>query len=516
MCRYYVDASGAQKQYSVGTGAVYVGGPPPLTPTTSGGGALTLLGVYKYAIASVDERGREGQLVTVDINNADLTATLSGTQNAIILGALGASGNATTVNVYRTVANGATYLFNSNRTVAGWPWTDSLADSALGDAAPEVGANDPPAIATFGAVYKDRLVLNNITAGTSPSNSPYLQTIQISNSDTPTQFSTITLPTDTSLGLSINCGTDTGDQVSGLANDGSLLAVFMRRSIKVLQGQDSTDFEVTEVHKRGGINHDSLARCENVLPFLSADGVYEMAYNNAFLLRKISLDIEDFFFGDADTVGNGNESDLVKRIMAASTTGSLFGWYFENWYFLSMPMETLVYDMVAQGWSQTGYGLISSACVYAQSGAPDSCFVLKRTNSSVKPRIVYWFSQEQEYDDPDALPSNDSTEITRLFDGNGPASERIKKLIRFSLWGDSAMPDGTVLGDLTAYTDQGFVSPAYPIVKNQVITERSAIFEQEFPDEATGRHIWFKIHITDPSTVLSDRMAQYSSYDVNG
>lgn len=503
MARFYVDSSGNRHLYAVNPGTISWAA----TGAVDSGVAGNLsIGVYRYAIAPVDELGREGPLIVEDNSGNPVTVTLTAANKITVqnytVGAGSAPGG---FNIYRTVANGSTFLFVANDSAS--PYTDNTADIDLGDAAPEVGENDAPLGATFAAVYKDRLVLNSVN---------FPQNIQISNAGAPTQFSSIPLPTNPSDGLTIGVGTDTGAQVTGLANDGSLLAIFLRRSVKVLQGNDSTDFEVVEVHKRGAINHDSLARCENVTPFLSTDGVYEMAYNNAFMIRKISLDIENFFFDDADTVGNGNESDFVKRIMAAATAGSLFGIYWDNLYLLALPMQTLAYDLVAEGWSQTGWGLISSAAVYSQAGTPNACFVLTRTNASVKPRTIKYFHDMQSWDDPDALPYNNSEEITRLFDGDGPASERVKKAIRFSLWGSSAKPNGTVIGSLTIYTDQGYTSEPYPIVVGQVTSEASAIFQQEFDDAAVGRHIWFRIWINDPSFIGSDRMLEYSSYDSNG
>lgn len=523
MVRYWVDTVGNEYVKTVGTGPFGTWSfPNSLVPTLVDLGAASggqSAGVYKYAVALVDEKGRIGGLTylygNISVSSADQPIQITvAAGHGVRLRWVTAVPSGYTLNIYRTVADGAVYLLVTNVAATTTSYDDTAADTALGDAAPTIGQNDAPYTATFGAVWKDHLVLNEATAY-SPLGT---QLIQISNTDSPVNFSVIAEPGSDADGLTLNCGSDTGDQVTALANLGSFLMIGMGRSIGLLQGQDSTDFEFIPTHKRGVLNHSSVVRAENEVPFLSNDSIYQLSYQNGFSIGKISLEIEDFFTEFVDTVGNGTLSDYQNRIQACAAAGNLWAWYWRNYYFISLPMTTLVYDTLTHGWTDTGWGFIGSAAVYQQQGVPDSVFVLPRTVLATAPSTVYWYNAEQQADDTDGLSTVAAQEITRPFDGKGPALERRKKYHRFTLFdagSDPAPATGDALGTLTFFSNAG-VEESYPIVAGQTLGSPDALFEQDLSSGAIGRLGWFQIDITVPGIVLGQRITSYSPEDTEG
>lgn len=206
---------------------------------------------------------------------------------------------------------------------------------------PNPGENDPPLPASIGVVHKNRVFLNDINDA---------NTLQVSNQGSATQFAALSvLPTD---GGRFEIGTDQGNSITALVEFGSILAIFKRRGSYFLYGDSLSDFVVRPVHQRGCIAPDSAYRCDNVVCFLSDDGVYAAAYEGGDVVTKISKEIE---------------ADLLTQSIDDRETS--VGWFVDNRYHISVGPITYVYDFDAQGWTCYQFG--SGALSYG-NGIPDT------------------------------------------------------------------------------------------------------------------------------------------------
>jgi len=129
--RLYI-TDGTNPQRYNGTDDIYAGHFVHAAPTTAEttGGALTLLGVYKYKVASVAGDMGEG------IAGAEATRALTGANNQInlsVMAAAPAKHEETFKRIYRTKAGGTLFYFLAQIATGTTTYNDQLADTALSE-----------------------------------------------------------------------------------------------------------------------------------------------------------------------------------------------------------------------------------------------------------------------------------------------------------------------------------------------------------------------------------------------
>lgn len=514
MYRYYRDESiGTEVFYTLG---LTTGGAPTLAATT--GGSMTPSQTYAYVWVFVDELGRLGS--PSDATEVSLTSS----QNAVtVTRGSGSSGGTTGIaswEIYRLNPGAETYNFVATVAIGTATFTDTFDDDtvAAGDTAPEAGENDAPnglsgdsftGLATIVTVWKNRVVCNSTS-------NPAL--MQISNAGSATQFSSIALPTNVDDGLRIIVGGRGDNEITGFANLGSLLAVFKRQTISLMYGDDITDFQLRPAHERGCQNPNSIQRCENEVLFLSDDGIYSLGYENGYALKKLSTEIDNYFRGFTNTRQQGEPTSLgqPKSVQVASAVmGNVNSFYFDNVYYLSFGDRTLCYDLIAGGWSDTGWGFVKTVSTYlsqsalaALQGCPATVFLTIGSLAAGATFFNYYTTADTP-GDVDAPGSVDAYVLTRCFDGDGPPVNRKKRAKRFSLYGEVASSPGTQIGTLTAFVD-GHEAESFPMYAYMWIDAPNALYQQEFTGMTTGYEIYFELRFTDPTIVWNRSRLEYS------
>lgn len=519
--RYYRDEpAGTEHLYQISTGNDP--SQPSLSQTT--GGSMTLLGAYSYLVTYEDELGRETSPSPVR------AITLSGSNNSVVVtrGNNPVNPPMTTWNVYRLNPGGTSYLFVANVSMSSSTYTDVASDSSIAanNAAPDPGQNDFPASASIGTVWRDRLVLNDVV---NPAN------IQVSNSGSPVQFSSLSLPTVVTDGFRAWVGGKGDNEITGFAELGGMLAIFKRSSMTFLQGDTIENFSLLPVHERGCSNPNSIQRCENVIIFASNDGIYTILYENGYLLRKISLEIEDVLSGFMEVTEPGQPTSwgqpgAVEVLMAAEPFVTSF--YSRNRYYLSYGNRTLCYDVAGKGWSDTGWGFVNTALVYKSQqadrslmlsyppgylGAPETIILTRGdirsgTTTSNQITLLEYFTAADTVTDPDfpLFPPGTvfATLHTRFYDGDGPTQNRRKRAKRFILYGRTGLPPGSPIGTLKGYVGAE-LRCIYPMRAYQRIEKQNSLFEQELSALMIGEELHFRMEFTTPDLVLGNSICEY-------
>lgn len=175
----------------------------------------------------------------------------------------------------------------------------SEASLDLGVLAPIPGQNDPPAVSSLACVHRDRLILDNRSVLVTPSNTASTNQIQVSNSGSPTQFSSTSDPLDPNddgLGGTYRVSSEHAEQVTGLIVHGSILLVFRGRSCHAMYGDGLNTFEMRYLHSVGCAGPNTLCRWGDGIGWLGPDGVY---YMEGLEPSKISWDVDNLFSGYA-------------------------------------------------------------------------------------------------------------------------------------------------------------------------------------------------------------------------
>lgn len=348
---YWVDWANATTYNQTGT-VLAAGNPPPtgdavMTATIQNGGQRGL-GVVEYAISYVDWKGRESSLGPLDSRGfftpAAVTYQAQNQASALItvdltfLSSRPVPPQATFINLYTTVVgdtSGNYYRLHqwANPSGGGGVLTytdDQFTDSQIEQlpVGPQPGENDTPNPASFGCVYRNRLILNDLT---DPNG------IQVSALNNPTAYASLVyFATD---GLRFRAGNDAGDYVTAFVPFGAMCLIMKRGHTYVLQGDGATDFALRPVAERGCIAPDSAVRCDNVAMFLSDDGVY--AWTAGAEPLKISKPIEAFLQRVALSPGG-------RQVLETA-----IGWYAYRTYFLAIsgyPVQAYSFD--TEGWYQ--------------------------------------------------------------------------------------------------------------------------------------------------------------------
>lgn len=202
--------------------------------------------------------------------------------------------------------------------------------------------------------------------------------------------------------------------------------------------------------------------------------------------------------------------------------------YLDNRYYLSMNDRTLVYDLLAKGWADTGWGFLPTVALLQDGGqnltgsAPAAIFATQ--GSIVNPgNLVSYFTTADRWNDPDTFTGVSDNMLQRLgyygreitgdFDGEGVPQARRKRARRFTLWGKTEQRRGTKLGTLYLWSSDRLIGK-WPIRAGQTIRNPDALFEQEFPNSAVGTELYVELRWTDPSVVCGNRRLEYVLLDV--
>lgn len=338
--------------------------PIPALDLTAVGAGLT--GTWGYKLTFVDERFRESSptpSVGITLVNQGTKAQYDLTYSTGLLPRYAGSNIAYAYLYRNTIGAPSVYYRIASATVPQFPINpvtfkaadffynpsaqdyDFAIDAAIsvGVLAPNPGENDPPNAASVIAVFKNRVFLNDVTDSNA---------LQVSNLLSTTQFTVIpTSPVVATDGVRSSIGTDQGDPITALIPFGSVLAIFKRRGCFFLYGDTLQNFVVRPIHERGCIAPDTAIRCDNVVCYLSDDGVYAAAYEAGEVVSKISKEIEEELF----------QTTQAQR-------ESAFGWFIENSYHLAVASAIFVYSFDAQGWTSYAFG---KGTFFLGDGVPD-------------------------------------------------------------------------------------------------------------------------------------------------
>lgn len=190
----------------------------PYAPLASVGGGTGLTGDYsvkftyirKFGGSVVSESNPSGASNTVTLANEDLDFTVVASDDSSV----------TNIRVYRTVAGGATYLFDQDVDNTTATVTSSQSDGGLGSAVDE--DNDVPRPATLAHVLRDRVWLNDIG---------YPSRLHWSKRFFPESF-----PANNFIDVTTN-----EDAITALASSNNVLVAFTARTkYRVIEQDDNT------------------------------------------------------------------------------------------------------------------------------------------------------------------------------------------------------------------------------------------------------------------------------------
>jgi hypothetical protein len=338
------------------------------------------------------------------------------------------------------------------------------------------------------AVWKNRLVMNS-------TNDPNL--VQVSNAGSPTQFSSLPLPTNLDDGLRIAVGGHGQNQVTGLANLGSLLCIFGRETTSLLYGDDISDFTLRETLQRGCANPNSIQRCENEVFFLSDDGVYAIGYESGYAVTKRSVEIDDWFRGFQWAKNLSNPAS-VWRYNAAQVQNAVFtcvnSFYSDNRYYLSLYNKTLVMDVRSGGWSDTGWGFIKTVSRYYSQVSAGLTGLLSAGVLASSPETIFmtfadpttWATEMYYYTDADTpgdrdAPGTVNSEVVLRPIGPDPDVEvRKRRVTLLSQYGTCGAERGEVIGTIQ-WTVDGYSFPPTKLYAWIASTRPGALFEVSGP-----------------------------------
>lgn len=495
--RYYVtlDGLGTETIYQVGLGTP---GAPTLAATT--GGSMTTGQTYEYLVTYQDEFSRDSSpsaSASVSLTNpfpppAYNAVTI--TQNA---GPYLSGGGETYWSIYRRNPGATAFTLVTTLPLGTTSYTDTYADSAIAAnaTAPTSGENDPPGVlgpayrglSNIMTVWKDRLVLNDL-------NAPNM--IQVSNVGSPTQFSSLPLPTNLTDGLRTPIGGKGQNEVTGMASLGSLLAIFGREATDLLYGDDISSFALRNTLDRGCQNPRSVQRCENDIRFLSDDGIYAIGYENGYTVVKVSQDIDDLFLGFHKMAAV--EVTDTDRTASIQVSNALFqnvtSFYSENRYYLSFGNRTLVQDIQSAGWTDTGWGFLRTATRYLSQmadlngSAPETVFITLG-DTSASQNVLYYYTVADTPEDRDAPFRVPSRLVLRPINPeNADSRIRRKRPVLLSQFGTTKAKKGDLIGFATWYSD-GYTMGTMPIHAWVTWRRKGALFELA-PPSFTGEEVW--------------------------
>jgi hypothetical protein len=321
----FVQEGGLQPLRFNGTHLYSLGIAAPAAPSVVAFGTGNKTGLLSYKTTLYDELGRESS------PSPGTTHTFA-SQQALVSPDYGRDPQVVGAYVYvSTTALSVWYRIAT--LVKPFPsHTDNATDntvSATVQFAPDPGQFDRPNPASCIAIHKNRIFINDLTVSGQ---------MQVNNLDSPTKWASVSyMATD---GTKFKVDTDQGDPVVAIVPYGSLLGVWKRRGLYQGWGDNPVQTTIRPIHVRGPTSADSCVRCDNLLIFLAEDGVYAAEFQSAFVLHKLSAEIEDFLPA-AHPV-----AELERAV----------GWYASNRYHLAVGTRIYRFDLAP---NPPGWGFVS-------------------------------------------------------------------------------------------------------------------------------------------------------------
>ncbi len=215
---------------------------------------------------------------------------------------------------------------------------------------------------------------------------------------------------------------------------------------------------------------------------------------------------------------------LAQGLSLDSVKPAALGWFKDNRYYLSMGMRTLVLDVLTSGWSDTGWGYISAAQVFAQQGYPEDMLLVQGTPQQRGTSVCHSHKMLTLRSE-NIIQQSGHRVILGPFDGEGPDRERRKWAKRLWVWGDFAPVDNVFLrggyqqiGTVTLVSDTGYQEQA-PIIPWRLLPVKVAnpptiygpqvLFMQEFLPGAVGRVLLADVQLTVAQAEIRQAMLEY-------
>lgn len=306
-----------------------------VNPPTSGTGNKRGRITYKQSYA--DARLRESSLS--DGTTIDFTTAGNSGKAAFLPVNFPADPQVRVVYTYANLAGGSVWYRIATTTRNGDVVEDNLADNSVstGTVGPSAGQNDPPLAASCVAVHKNRVWMNAVEQP---------GTLQVSNAGSITQWAAVN-NTDAD-GIRLTVTSDQADNIAAVTSFGSLLAVYKRQRIYQVFGDTPASFRIVEIHQRGTTAPMSVTRCDNVICTLLDAAVYAAAYNDGFLLTKISEQLDSL-------LEPMQRSQAGRRALSRAE-----GQFAENRYYLAVDAAVFVYDFDTGEWTVLGGSDVSA------------------------------------------------------------------------------------------------------------------------------------------------------------
>lgn len=356
----FVQEGGMQPKRFNGTNLYQLGitaptsAPAAFNGTPSGGATTQKSGTTAYAYTYFDERFRESDMSP----STSLTFT-TGNDAYINIGGYGLDPQVQGAYVYARPSGQANFYRIATLTKPITTYEDNQSDTSIiasGVQGPEAGIFALPNPASCIAIHKNRVWLNDTTDA---------NVLQVNNVDSATQWAIVDITTRSIEGLRLEILTGASDFITGLVSFGSLLAIWKRSAFFLMWGDSNSDWTVRQVHTQGTDAIYSVARCDNLLNFAYANGVYTTNYEGVFKYEKASKEFESRI--EALTL---NPTPLTTN--AWDTWFASTGWYYWNHYFLNVGETTYAFAFDTGGWSTFDFGgpLTAQVVVQPRNGPP--------------------------------------------------------------------------------------------------------------------------------------------------
>lgn len=492
-----------------------------------------LTGTYRYAWTWVDELGRESSpsdsqftpLLNDNIVTVQRGSTATGTATAPLAGWY----------LYRR--NPGSNVYNRVTTllpVATLTYIDAAPDTAINGNAvmPDPGENDPPDESTFLTVHKGRVVMNSLYN---------FGVVQLSNASSATQFSSITLPTNTAMGLRLEVGDDSEHVITGLESIGDMLWISKPSSYYLLQGSSIDDWDLQQVGKnRGSDNFFSVQRTEELIMFRSGDGVYGLSYQAGMVSPKMSWQIDDILGGFASPLTPyerqpfggvftpaATDTNAAGEPQISSVLAQYIDWsrsfYWQQRYFLCLPDRTLVFDQLTKEWADSGLGPVKWPTVYngfqsfsvsgtPYAGLPDTVFFSYGGMYSGDLNVYYMTSVDTPYEKDGTstytLPYI-GRELTHNFDaGQEPLSGKMRGK-RLTIYGETGKRRGAKLGTVQFIADGRKCGGPIPLYAYMTDDKEGSLCQVGCPGDYAGQQLWAELLWMTSDIVITKRMLEF-------
>jgi hypothetical protein len=480
-----------------------------------------LTGTYQYALVEVDEFGRVGD--TIDAAGVAWKSATPSAQKVKLdwvedvrdaaFGFTGSLGH-TYTRIFRKNPGGSVGYKVADVARGTVTYTDNTADSAIaGNAVADPdGYNSPPIRGSVCTVWKNRLILNTDVEW--PPSDP--RSIQISNEGSSVQFSVLAVPDRKSSGLNLQVSDQTGDNVCGFINYGSVLGLLKGESYSQLFGDNADDFVLRPIHKRGSRSPDSIVVSDEGCYYTSSVGVVRLTGDGGFAPEHMTHEIEDDLFAWQKSTSYGD----VTMPPGAINNACAATW--DHRVYVNLGNKTWVFDEISHGWADTGYGIVANMTVCntwdsanSRHGPKIVVLLQKANTASAIFDTIYYFETDTTYvsgSAPYAHLNPPARIVTRCYDGSGLPRSSEKRLLRFKAWGEYHGDDtgtwpqiGTVV--LHSETTASAPFPIYP--PDNYLKQQGLLIQQDMGAGVTGGLLWAEIEFTDPRFTLRDTQMEY-------